>query len=154
MKKSLVITTINKPNNNIKLFSKYSKKNKWDFIVIGDRKTPKNFKIKYGNYFDLNSQKKLIFKFSKKCPKNNYARKNIGYLISIKNKYIMFGTLSCFFNGFGTVAAQKKYHRQVPRNRRPGQTVKLVVHLARTRNWFTERLYKCCTNSVLELIKT
>ena len=85
MKKSLVITTINKPNNNIKLFSKYSKKNKWDFIVIGDRKTPKNFKIKYGNYFDLNSQKKLIFKFSKKCPKNNYARKNIGYLISIKN---------------------------------------------------------------------
>ena len=85
MKKSLVITTINKPNNNIKLFSKYSKKNKWDFIVIGDRKTPKNFKIKYGDYFNLNSQKKLIFKFSKKCPKNNYARKNIGYLISIKN---------------------------------------------------------------------
>ena len=27
----------------------------------------------------------------------------------------MFGTLSCFFNGSGTVAAQKKYHRQVPK---------------------------------------
>ena len=26
----------------------------------------------------------------------------------------MFDTLSCIFNGSGTVAAQKKYHRQVP----------------------------------------
>ena len=53
MKTSLVITTINKLNNNIKLFSKNLKKNKWDFIVIGDKKTPKNFKIKYGSYFNL-----------------------------------------------------------------------------------------------------
>jgi len=86
MKTSLVITTINKPNNNIRLFSKNSKKNKWDFIVIGDKKTPKNFKIKYGSYFNLNSQKKLSYEFAKKCPINSYARKNIGYLLSIKNK--------------------------------------------------------------------
>ena len=86
MQTSLIITTINKPNKNIKLFSKKSKKNKWDFIVIGDRKTPKNFKIKYGSYFNLNNQKKLSFQFAKKCPENNYARKNIGYLISIRNQ--------------------------------------------------------------------
>ena len=86
MQTSLIITTINKPNKNIKLFSKKSKKNKWDFIVIGDRKTPKNFKIKYGDYFNLINQKKLSFQFAKKCPENNYARKNIGYLISIRNQ--------------------------------------------------------------------
>ena len=84
MKTSLVITTINKVNKNIKLFSKNSKKNKWDFIVIGDKKTPKNFKIKYGSYFNLNSQKKIKFNFSSKCPINNYARKNIGYLLAMK----------------------------------------------------------------------
>ena len=85
MKTSLVITTINKSNKNIKLFSKNSKKNKWDFIVIGDRKTPKNFKIKYGSYFNLDNQKKLSFQFAKKCPENSYARKNIGYLLAILN---------------------------------------------------------------------
>ena len=83
MKTSLVITTINKPNNNIKLFSKNSKINKWDFIVIGDRKTPKNFSLNYGKYINLNIQKKLPFQFSKKCPENSYARKNIGYLLAI-----------------------------------------------------------------------
>ena len=38
MKTSLVITTINKANKNIKLFSENSGKNKWEFIVIGDKK--------------------------------------------------------------------------------------------------------------------
>lgn len=85
MKTSLVITTINKPNDNIRLFSKNSKKNKWDFIVIGDKKTPKKFNIKYGSYFSLKKQKKLSLSFAKKCPENNYARKNIGYLLAISN---------------------------------------------------------------------
>lgn len=86
MKTSLVITTINNVNKNIKLLAKNSKKNKWQFIVVGDKKTPKGFNISYGQYFNLSKQKKLQFNFSKKCPINNYARKNIGYLISIKNK--------------------------------------------------------------------
>tara|TARA_B100000795_G_scaffold269884_1_gene260902 strand:+ start:527 stop:937 length:411 start_codon:yes stop_codon:yes gene_type:complete len=82
---SLVVTTINKPNNNIKLFSKNSKIHKWNFVVVGDKKTPKNFSLRYGEYFDLKRQRKLNFKFSLKCPENSYARKNIGYLLAIKN---------------------------------------------------------------------
>ena len=78
---SLIITTINKPNSNIKSFSKGCKKNNWDFVVIGDKKTPKNFKLTYGNYFNIQSQKKLNSKFARICPYNIYARKNIGYLI-------------------------------------------------------------------------
>ena len=38
---ALIITSINKPNNAIKKYYSLSKKNKVNFIIIGDRKTPK-----------------------------------------------------------------------------------------------------------------
>jgi len=85
MKTSLVITTINKPNKNIKKLINLCKKNKSKLIIIGDKKTPKNFKIQYGFFYNTINQKKLDFNFSKICPHNSYARKNIGYLISIKD---------------------------------------------------------------------
>lgn len=81
---SLVITTINKANKNITKCSFWSKKKQWNFIVIGDHKTPKNFKLNYGSYFNVHSQKKLGFKFAKICPLNSYTRKNIGYLHAMK----------------------------------------------------------------------
>ena len=84
MNSSLVITTINSPNQNIRLFSKGCKKNKWNLIIIGDKKTPKTFKLKYGTYFSYEQQLNLKLSFAKICPVNNYARKNIGYLISMK----------------------------------------------------------------------
>ena len=59
MKTCLVVTTINKPNKNIRAFSKGSKDKKWDFIVIGDKKSPKNFKLNYGLYFSLKDQIKI-----------------------------------------------------------------------------------------------
>ena len=62
---SLVITTINKANKNINKCSFFSKRKKWNFFVVGDKKTPKNFKLQYGNYLNLEDQKKLNFKFSK-----------------------------------------------------------------------------------------
>ena len=85
MNVSLVITTINSPNKNIKKFEKNCKKKKWSFIVIGDKKTPKNFRLNYGKFMSINQQNKLNFNFSRKCPQNNYARKNIGYLTAINN---------------------------------------------------------------------
>ena len=86
MKNSIVLTTINKSNKNIKKLDKLSKKNHTELIIIGDKKTPKNFKISNGTYYSINDQKKINFDFSKVCPINSYARKNIGYLISIKNR--------------------------------------------------------------------
>lgn len=93
MKTTLVITTINKPNKNIKKFSIGSLKNKWDFVVIGDKKSPKSFKLKYGEYYNLKNQKKIKSKFNKICPINSYARKNIGYLLAFrKNSEIIVET--------------------------------------------------------------
>ena len=86
MKTSLVITTINKINKNIRKFASSSKIKKWNLIIIGDRKSPKNFNLSYGNYLNIKTQLKTNFKFAKICPENTYARKNIGYLQAIKNK--------------------------------------------------------------------
>ena len=84
MKTALIITTINKPNTNIAKFSKYCKINKWDFILVGDKKSPQKYNVKYGHYFCIKDQEKLNFKYSKICLKNSYTRKNIGYLIALK----------------------------------------------------------------------
>lgn len=81
---SVVITTINKPNGVIKKIYSLCTKNKIDFIIIGDKKTPK-----YPKKFpliDLKTQKKNGFSISKLLPENSYSRKNIGYLIAMKNK--------------------------------------------------------------------
>jgi len=85
MKTSLIITTINKLNKNLKNFDKLSHDKNWNFIVIGDKKSPKNFNLKYGKYYNLLKQKRTNIKFAKACPEHNYARKNIGYLLAIKN---------------------------------------------------------------------
>ena len=93
MKKSVVITTINNPNTNLKKMGNLCRKFNSELIIIGDKKTPINFKVKYGSYLGINSQLKLNFKFSKICKKNNYARKNIGYLVSMsRNREVILET--------------------------------------------------------------
>ena len=81
---SLVITTINKPNKVINRYLDLSQKNKVNYIIIGDKKTP-TYKKKYP-FFDLKKQKEFNFSSYNLLPYNSYSRKNIGYLIAMKNK--------------------------------------------------------------------
>ena len=84
-KTSLVITTINKPNKNLRKYSKGCKKKNWNLIIIGDKKTPSSFKLK--NSIFINYKKKIRdISFISACPLNSYTRKNIGYLIAIKKR--------------------------------------------------------------------
>jgi predicted nucleic acid-binding protein len=58
-KKSIIITTINKPNKVINKYLDLAKKNKAEYIIIADKKTPlykKNFPL-----VNLQEQKKLEF---------------------------------------------------------------------------------------------
>ncbi len=82
MKKCLIITTINKENESLNKFSQTD----YDLIIVGDLKSPKDYKINCV-YLDVNKQKEIYPKFSKKLPYNHYSRKNIGYLYAIKNGY-------------------------------------------------------------------
>ena len=81
---ALIITSINKPNDVIKKYYSLSKKNNVNFIIIGDKKTPK-YPKKY-NFYDLKSQKNFKFTLNKSLPINSYSRKNIGFLIAMQKK--------------------------------------------------------------------
>jgi len=81
---ALVITSINKPNKVIKKYYSLCNKNDVNFIIIGDKKTP-NYPNQY-NFYNLNSQKNFNFTLNKSLPINSYSRKNIGYLVAMKNK--------------------------------------------------------------------
>ena len=81
---SLVITTINKPNKVINKYLDLTKKNNVKYIIIGDKKTP-NYKKKYP-FFNLKKQKDFNFRSYGLLPYNSYSRKNLGYLVAMKNK--------------------------------------------------------------------
>ena len=110
MKSSIVITTINKLNQNIKNYDIKSNKIGWNLIVIGDKKTPKDFKLKFGDYFSFNDQKNLNLKFAKICPTNNYARKNIGYLLSFLKNDIIIETDDDNYPKLKFFTSRKKNH--------------------------------------------
>ena len=84
-KVSLVLTTINKVTKNIINIENGCKKKNWELRIVGDKKTPKNFKLNYGIFYSLSSQNKLGLNYTKRSLVNSYARKNIAYLMSIKN---------------------------------------------------------------------
>jgi hypothetical protein len=83
-KTSIIVTTINTPNKAIKALSNGAIKKNWDFIIIGDQKSPKDYNLAGVKYFSLKDQYLTKFKFAKLCPLNHYSRKNIGYLIAAK----------------------------------------------------------------------
>lgn len=81
MKKFIIITTINKKTNAVE---KFSKKDDWSIVIVGDRKSY-NLKSE-GNiiFISIEDQKKMGYQIVEKTPYNHYARKNIGYLYAIK----------------------------------------------------------------------
>jgi hypothetical protein len=84
-KKCIIITTINKPTDQI---IAYSKKNYWDLIIVGDKKTDPNlYKQINCIYLGLDEQDNLFPSLSKLIPRNSYARKNLGYAYAFINKY-------------------------------------------------------------------
>ena len=80
----LVVTSIaNDKNPVLQTIAEGSAKNKVPFIVIGDKKSPNNFKLKGCEFYSIEEQDRLKFSLTKTLPYNHYARKNIGYLIAI-----------------------------------------------------------------------
>ncbi len=78
--KWVVITSINYPSNAV---IKLSKQNNWTVVVVGDKKTPKDWKLENAIFLDIETQNSLNFRINKLIPFNHYSRKNIGYLFAI-----------------------------------------------------------------------
>ncbi len=82
MKSSVVITTIFEPSVAVKLFAE---KPDVDLIIVGDRKTPKDWSCGGADYLSIDDQLELGFKLGAQLPYDHYCRKMIGYLVAARN---------------------------------------------------------------------
>ena len=81
MKKFIIITSIFSPTESVFAFSN---KKDYNLIVIGDRKTPEDWKCNNTEYISLESQFRVGEYLHKVLPVDHYSRKMIGYLHAIK----------------------------------------------------------------------
>lgn len=82
-KTTLVVTSINAPNDVLKSLADGAHAHNYEFIVIGDGKSPDDFELEHCRFVSLADQQQLDFAYAKICPVGHYARKNIGYLMAL-----------------------------------------------------------------------
>jgi hypothetical protein len=77
LKTAIVITSIFEPTEAVVLFSKYKQ---YKLMVVGDMKTPVNWKCDGVDYLSVAEQNEMTFELAKILPFNHYCRKMLGYL--------------------------------------------------------------------------
>jgi len=82
---AVVITTINSPTRAVVEIARDAPKLNAEFILIGDVKSPPDFHQPGATYLDLEAQKNAGFRYGAIAPSRHYARKNVGYLLAIRN---------------------------------------------------------------------
>ena len=85
MRKSLVVTTIASPNECLSTLASEAVAHAYDFICIGDKKSPDQFQIDGCEFYSVARQQRLQYSLVDQLPWNHYSRKNLGYLIAIEN---------------------------------------------------------------------
>ena len=82
MNKTVVITSIFEPTEAVRAFALLQG---YETIVIGDRKTPKDWQCSGVSFISIEDQKLLPFHLASKLPVDHYCRKMLGYLQAIAN---------------------------------------------------------------------
>lgn len=80
--KWIVVTTIQYPTPQLK---KLAALEGWHLLVVGDKKTPKDWSLDNCEYLDPKKQQELGYRLADLLPWNHYCRKNIGYLYAIEH---------------------------------------------------------------------
>lgn len=83
-KPHLILTSIFEPTKSVNELADGCFKNEWDFTVIGDKKSPP-FEVDGAKFLSIKDQESLEFTYPRLCPYNHYVRKNIGYLVAIRD---------------------------------------------------------------------
>lgn len=77
-----VITTIQPPTRGIQRIAEAAKAQDAKFVVIGDRKSPRDWALGGVDYRSIDDQRDLDFKLRNLLHENSYTRKMLGYLIA------------------------------------------------------------------------
>jgi hypothetical protein len=81
---ALVVTSIAAPNKALQALARGCQEKACQFIVIGDQASPPDFDLPGCQFFSLEDQYRLPFKLARLSPIRHYARKNLGYLIALR----------------------------------------------------------------------
>ena len=83
---TVVLTSIAAPNPVMRQIAGDCTRLGMDFIVIGDTKSPAEFELDGCRFLSVEAQLATGLKFAQACPTRHYARKNIGYLLAMREK--------------------------------------------------------------------
>ncbi len=81
---TVVVTSISPPNAILREIAQGAAGAGFKFIVIGDLKSPSDFQLKACDFYSVERQRASELRFASMCPTRHYARKNIGYLLAIR----------------------------------------------------------------------
>ena len=100
MLKAIITTSINEPTRATLKFAEISKKNGWNFIIVGDQKTPhslyKELETKYRGYVEYLSperQDELYPDLSSIIGWKTIQRRNIGFVYAYNKGYEIIATV-------------------------------------------------------------
>ncbi len=82
---ALVVTSIASPNEVLRSLAAGALQNNWSFYIIGDLSSPAEFEIEGADFYGINKQLGMGLMTAGLCPTRHYARKNLGYLLAIRN---------------------------------------------------------------------
>jgi len=81
---ALVVTSIAEPNAVLRTLAHGCRAHGYEFIVIGDAASPADFQLEGCRFYGLAEQYKTGLKLARLCPTKHYARKNLGYLLALR----------------------------------------------------------------------
>lgn len=84
-KTALIVTSIAPPNAVLRSLAEGCLEQEMEFIVIGDLASPPDFQLEGCRFYGLKEQRELGLRFAAACPTRHYARKNIGYLLAMRD---------------------------------------------------------------------
>jgi hypothetical protein len=82
--RAIVVTSINPPNRALVELARGSSTRGDRFVVVGDTKSPSDFRLEGCEYYDVDAQRATGLPFASLCPTRHYARKNVGYLVAMR----------------------------------------------------------------------
>lgn len=84
MNRWIVITTIHQPQAVIRAVADLCQTSDWQCVVVGDKKTPKDWQSAPIHYLSVEAQRDQYPELADLLPYHHYCRKNIGYLYAIR----------------------------------------------------------------------
>jgi hypothetical protein len=84
MTTALVVTSISAPNRVLSALAEGSRQRGRQFVVVGDEPSPAGFQLEGCDFYGLDAQHESGFRFARLCPTRHYARKNLGYLVAVR----------------------------------------------------------------------